>query len=158
MALIGAPNFNMTRPRRRRMDAVLLFTYWGGLLLATHLPPSGIELPGAQSDKVIHTLAYALLALLLCKFAAAGEPLGRTKTIAVFLILAGYGVLDELSQRVASGRTPDVRDWLADLIGLALGIAVFLVCVERFGNRSVANSSALEVDTAGDRSSETSRS
>ena len=34
------------------------------------------------------------------------------------------GALDEQSQRLAPGREVSVRDWLADILGISLGLAL----------------------------------
>lgn len=69
--------------------------------------------PGA--DKVAHALAYAVLGALLAW--ATGRP-GLAVALATL-----YGVSDELHQAFVPGRTPDVLDLVADLLGATAGAA-----------------------------------
>jgi len=83
--------------------------------------PGGIEIP----DKVAHFAAYAVLGGLLWW---AATPLGRG-TAGALAVVGGalYGASDELHQLFVAGRTADVRDWLADLGGLAIAVLIALV-------------------------------
>jgi VanZ family protein len=52
---------------------------------------------------------------------ATGAP-PRRRVVGIALVLAAYGVFDELTQPIF-GRTASIRDWLADLVGIAVGLA-----------------------------------
>ena len=70
-------------------------------------------------DKLGHVGLMATLSLL-CNLAFAKKPLSFLPsriTLILFLIVT----LEEISQTFIPTRTPDPLDWLADLIGLALG-------------------------------------
>lgn len=45
--------------------------------------------------------------------------------VETFILVAGYGVFDELHQSHVPLRSPSVYDWLADSGGTLLGIFVF---------------------------------
>jgi VanZ family protein len=76
-------------------------------------------------DKLGHFAAFAVLAALLCCAALAlWRPTARLYA-SIFAVLAGYGALDELSQRLSPGRSSDFRDWIADCAGASIGILGF---------------------------------
>lgn len=52
--------------------------------------------------------------------------LRRGHLIAVFAVLAVYAAIDELTQ-IPVGRTGSVNDWLADVVGAAIGLVLFAV-------------------------------
>jgi VanZ family protein len=106
------------------------------MLLAFHLPISQqvedkFGLP-PNSDKKIHVVLYAGFGLLLSgTLDAYGRLRGRAMPLvaqaAVVLIIASvYGYLDELTQPW-TGRRYDIRDLIADVIGAAAGIALYLL-------------------------------
>lgn len=106
----------------------VLAVYWGLLFTATHLPkiPEALE-PGV-SDKWMHTAAYGglafLLALVWTNWKGGGGHLRWNQAAKVLAVCAVYGVVDEVLQGFVS-RQPDVRDWVADIGGSVLGLAVF---------------------------------
>jgi VanZ family protein len=78
-------------------------------------------------DKVLHTLEYSGLGLLLCR-ALAGEGLGRLRAAVIAVALAScWGASDEWHQSFVPLRTPDVRDWLTDNLGAAVGAGLYSV-------------------------------
>jgi VanZ family protein len=106
---------------------VLLAGYWLTLLVATHLPAQVAGLPRNQADKLIHFVAYAVLAWLLASAwqASVGRLNARHLKFA-WLVVVLYGAIDEITQPLV-GRTMSVADWLADAAGAAVGLIVFRV-------------------------------
>jgi VanZ family protein len=80
-----------------------------------HVPNPTPQLVSA--DKIAHVGVYLLLGL------SAGTAVGRgwRRRLAAFLLCAAYGGLIELVQP-AVGRSADLHDWAADVIGGALGL------------------------------------
>ena len=76
---------------------------------------------GHVRDTLLHFSEYAALAILLGR-ALAGEGLshGRAALSAVLLAIV-YGASDEYHQWFVPMRTADVRDWIADAGGAAIG-------------------------------------
>ena len=75
-----------------------------------------------QGDKLGHVLLVGTMALL-CNLAIPPQPrawLPRFITLTTLLLLIVF-TLDELAQAFIPTRTCDIFDWLADLVGLALG-------------------------------------
>jgi VanZ family protein len=99
--------------------------------------------PGAErflfgSDKAAHAVAYAVDTLLLL-FAVVWRP-GRPQalvawTVPIVLGVATLGATIEFLQATA-GRDADLRDWVADLIGIGVAALVFWLLRRRFGASS----------------------
>jgi VanZ family protein len=115
-------------------------TVWWGASLAWALltvvlllmPPSPeasgwLDLPGA--DKLLHAGAFGLLALLL-------ERATRRPALTL-LVTALYGVVTELLQLAAAGRSADPFDALADLAGAALALAAVTILRRSRGRQRV---------------------
>ena len=118
---------DMTLPdvRQRAATLRLLWTVCliavvvGSLLPAGSAPMRALDKLDIN-DKVQHLLAYAVLAFL----PALHE---RLRKLAVLLLIAAaLGVLLEYGQLYSPGRTFDVHDMLADVLGIALGTAIGL--------------------------------
>jgi VanZ family protein len=120
--------------RRYRWLFRALLVYVAILIVATHMPeePDFVEdlaLPGM--DKLIHVAIYCglsfLLAFLLsCRSAdrRARGALSAAHYVAIALFVASFAAFDEFTQPW-TGRRRDLLDWLADLIGLAVGLLLF---------------------------------
>lgn len=102
--------------------AVLLAGYGVAMFVGTHIPKVPVPLPG-QSDKLVHLTAYGGLAVLLMAWQCSRRRVGLTRLLVMWLLLAGYGAFDEITQPFV-GRVCDLHDWLSDLTGSAIGLAV----------------------------------
>ena len=94
--------------------------------------------PAPGFDKWEHAATYALLAFLLAR---AWFPRLRRRKPAVrwgLVVLAvfGYGILDEVHQAFVPNRSSDVRDWVADTVGGALGVAAVAISLRVRGSRA----------------------
>lgn len=88
-----------------------------GIVVLTLTPASAPPLgPIAQSDKVYHVVAFAVLALPIAFL----RPSWLILTVPVYM---AFGGLIEIVQPFV-GRDRSLADWVADLIGLVIGIAV----------------------------------
>jgi VanZ family protein len=114
---------------------VLTLCYWTFMFIATHLPAK--QVPGGVSpkyDKIEHLTGFALLGVLLCTIGAIrGSQVVWTCTT-VLVVVALYGVIDELTQSFSPGRTPDLRDWQFNMFGAAIGVGIF--CLARLAGRT----------------------
>lgn len=112
--------------RSRALLLYLALAGWAaGILWLSSLTPD--ELPDQAFlvwDKLSHVLMFAIggwLAAGTVRVSRPQLPAVGTWTAAVITI-AAFGVLDEAVQSFTPGRTGgDVRDWVADVIGAALG-------------------------------------
>lgn len=98
---------------------LLLAVIWISLVILTHIPvPQTVQGLGV-SDKLIHLVGYFPLGLLLPVCRVPGcESWSRC-----LVVIAIYGILDELFQ-IPVGRTASAFDWIADVLGILLGLAV----------------------------------
>lgn len=101
-----------------------LAAYWVFLFCATHFPRP--RLPGTlpQEDKLVHFVAFGVLAFLLwrCAETYKRELSGWFPVIAL-LGLAAYGALDEYLQQFVN-RNTSVIDWLANVAGVVTALAL----------------------------------
>lgn len=89
------------------------------ILAASHRPTlagTGIE----YGDKVVHFAVYGLMATLMCR-------LGRGWKAAWWACVAAaaFGATDEWHQSFVPGRTMELADWIADVMGAALAVALY---------------------------------
>ncbi|HEK85831.1 MAG: VanZ family protein [Candidatus Saccharicenans sp.] len=77
-------------------------------------------------DKGAHWLEFSILGLLLAVGFFRNFP-GKTflNFYLTFMTGALIGATDELHQKFVPGRQCDWKDWLADLIGVGVGLIVF---------------------------------
>jgi VanZ family protein len=75
-----------------------------------------------RRDKVLHTLAFGLGTVLLCRALSCQAPGRSPRQIAFRSVLTalGYGIADELHQACVPQRTAAVTDVMADGLGAAL--------------------------------------
>jgi len=116
---------------RRWLALVAIGLYWALLFTLTHLPgDEDNERPGRKIphlDKVAHAAAFAGLAALACLAVAAFRPVTPQVLACIGGLLAAYAAFDEWTQGLIRDRTPDLRDWLADMLGMLAGIGAFLL-------------------------------
>ncbi len=102
----------------------MLLVYLVALLAGTHWPNLS-QGPAQYNDKVAHYLAYAGLGLLVSFAWATRRPFTVGVAMALLAIVGFYGAMDELSQIPVPGRSGEVADWVADLLGGLTGILSF---------------------------------
>ncbi|MEQ1603029.1 MAG: VanZ family protein [Methylophilaceae bacterium] len=104
--------------------------FFGLCLLTTvmTLMPAG-NIPSAFTfwDKAQHTLSFVLLTLT-------GSLAYPKKTSFIYLGLFLYGAIIEIMQNtLTTTRTGDVLDWMADAIGIVIGLCLYFI-LKRFIN------------------------
>jgi VanZ family protein len=117
-----------------------LTVYWLILFLLTSLPSS--KLPDAKlNDKIEHSLAFAILAVLLSlafHFQKKIKILYSKPFFSTVLLIAVYGMLDELHQLYVPGRYCDINDWIADVLGGLVGVGIVLI-IKKLSKERVIN-------------------
>ena len=119
----------MESARRRRWKLIaalvlLVVLYWATMFVATHLPIRTTPVGDPYSlDKLEHLSAFAILAALLNAVAAAVGFRSWSISAAILCFITVYALVDEATQ--VSPRTPEVLDWLADVIGACLGVCLY---------------------------------
>jgi VanZ family protein len=83
-------------------------------------------------DKLGHLALYGVLGLAL----AWGRGHAQVSIPHILLLAIGalYGMTDEVHQMFVPGRQPDLADWVADVIGLAIGYGTALTLTGRTRN------------------------
>lgn len=93
------------------------------LVSSMERPPVPEQLVFWNSDKLLHLLAYAVLA---CLALIAVHRL-RRGALWAFLMSAVYGVVDEVHQSFVPGRSASGLDLIADALGAALVAVAWLI-------------------------------
>ena len=123
------PSADLEQPARPSLLTRLVvggwLAYWGLLATVMHLP----KVPAPRvalrlGDKVLHCAVYLVLALLGGWAAMRlGRRLDARWVVRWGLIYAAYAAADELLQPL-SGRTCQLGDWLADVIGIVAALVL----------------------------------
>jgi VanZ family protein len=80
---------------------------------------------GFSIDKVAHFAVFGALATSLIRLPFFFRA-GRTGVVGAWVLAAGFGVLDEWRQSFTPGRSVEVADGLADALGAAVAIALYV--------------------------------
>ena len=106
--------------KRRWKNILLVGAYYLAILSLSLIPKSGVDAVNdvipLPNDKVLHVGVYSGLGFLLGGLPYPSPWLGM---IGCFL-----GALDEQIQRLAPGREVCVPDWIADIIGISIGLGL----------------------------------
>jgi VanZ family protein len=97
------------------LTLIVTFILTVALLRPMDQPPPAPE----GIDKLVHLAAFAALAF----------PLARTSRVSLLLVFIGasaFGGLIELIQPTFN-RSADLNDWIADILGVMLGLALGLI-------------------------------
>ena len=113
----------MAVSRRQKITIILLVLYWLSFFVLAHIPVPGLVRKAGVSDKGLHFLAYLILVFLLWFTISPDQKVVWRKAVVwwVFILLTGYGVVDELLQGF-TGRNCDVTDIVANIAGVFTGL------------------------------------
>ena len=104
---------------RKNLDILLTIivtlTLTVAMLWPLEAPPPAPE----GSDKLVHFVAFAALAFPLART-------GRFGLLPVFISASAFGGIIEVIQP-SFNRSADINDWVADVVGVALGIGCGLL-------------------------------
>ena len=110
---------------RLRLAPVIIFVVI--IFLVSSIP--SLSPPGPKfllKDKLAHFVEYFILGVLLFKCIGWSLTPSRVATFGFLLAVgASIGALDELYQGLIPGRSLELRDWFADMAGVALGVGIF---------------------------------
>jgi len=130
MSSLQNSTFDLVRKLERTRKLAAFARYGTVLLLlalfvATHYPGHALPYRFATADKIAHCLAY--LALAFSALTSWELTIGQLRPhhyFTVWLVGTLYGAFDEVTQ-IAVGRHCDVRDWMADILGIVIGLTLF---------------------------------
>ena len=103
---------------RKYLDIPLTILMTVVLTVAMLWPINQPPLAPDGADKLMHLMAFAALAFPLART-------GRFGLIPVFIGASAFGGVIEVFQP-SFGRSADIQDWIADIAGVVLGIALAL--------------------------------
>ena len=90
---------------------------WAALIFwASSRQSTGVDLRDGM-DKFAHFGVYSVLGLLLA--------LAARSPAVVIALGALYGISDEVHQMFVPGRTAELADWFADVLGVLVGLFVY---------------------------------
>jgi VanZ family protein len=97
---------------------------WTGLiLLGTSWPSISVGPDTVVGlDKAMHFGVYGMLAVLVVR--AVQPPISLTHALLILLTLSGFGAADEWHQGFIAGRSSSFYDWIADTLGILVGLWV----------------------------------
>ena len=123
--------FNILERNKVLLIYLPLIFYWILLFTLTTLPSQSIPAVGVN-DKLEHTLAYFGLSFLLyltLLFQKKSIMLKKYAMLFTLLIVVFYGALDEVHQLLIPGRSCELLDFLADMLGGILGIVLLKILI-----------------------------
>ena len=110
-------------PRAARTAWIVCIIVWCASFIATHTPAKRLP-PLPAGDKILHAVAYFILAfVLLVALALSGRRRGR-RILTAITAATVYGALDELTQPLVN-RFASWGDWRADVLGATAAIVLF---------------------------------
>ncbi|MHC4289904.1 MAG: VanZ family protein [Planctomycetota bacterium] len=120
---------SMKIPRRHKIVLLALGIYWPVIFWLTHIPVPDVARQSGMSDKTMHVLAFFVLAFLVW-FAVCPYQKARWNRLKVWVVLAtviAYAAIDEYLQGFIPGRSADVWDFVADTVGVVVGLGVLSI-------------------------------
>jgi len=123
--------FNILERNKVLLIYLPLIFYWILLFTLTTLPSHSIPAVGVN-DKLEHTLAYFGLSFLLyltLLFQKKSIMVKKYAMLFTLLIVVFYGAVDEVHQLLIPGRSCELLDFLADMLGGILGIVLLKILI-----------------------------
>lgn len=128
---------NFLRSNKVYLVYLPLAIYWIILFTATSIPSEYAPSIGI-GDKFSHFFAYFGLSVLLYltllfqkKFAI----LNKYPGFMSLMIASLYGMFDELHQMLIPGRSGELLDWIADFVGVIIGILIVKLIFNRYNSK-----------------------
>ena len=104
---------------RKYLDIPLTLIVTLALTVAILWPLEALPPAPEGSDKLVHLIAFAALSFPLART-------GRLGLLPVFIGASAFGGIIELIQP-SFNRSADINDWVADVVGVTLGIGCGLL-------------------------------
>ncbi len=124
------------------------FIYWlpvialcAAIVVQSSFPPPNLGLSFPLKDKVMHLVAYGLLAVLFYRACRVTWPerLSPVQLLVISVLFASlFGVSDEFHQSFVAARQADALDGVADVAGSILGALGYMWVVSRRGRNGLS--------------------
>ena len=111
------------------------------IFVQSSFPPPDFGPAFPLKDKVMHMVAYGLLAVLFYRACRVTWPerLAPVQLLAISVLFASlYGLSDEFHQSFVAARQADALDWVADVAGSILGALGYMWVVSRHGRNRLS--------------------
>lgn len=116
---------------RKRLYLVLLILWTSVTFVLTSLPNPEMPVHFLLADKVAHLGFYGMMGALCGLWRRASGCSARQAVLGTLLFIAVAGAADEIHQQWIPGRSMELLDWIADLLGGGTGGA-FSAVLPRF--------------------------
>lgn len=126
--------FNILERHKVVLVYLPLVFYWILLFTLTSLPSQSVPSVGVN-DKVEHLLAYfglSFLMYLTLLFQKKSITLKKNALLFTLLFVLGYGILDEVHQLLIPGRSCELLDFMADMLGGIIGIIIVKILIHLY--------------------------
>jgi len=115
-------HFALLDPRLNKLRHAAAIALFLAIVIAGSIPGARADIGEYASGVVLHSTAYAVLALL---WFTGSRGSGANRAVATVLAIAVMGALDESVQSFFPYRGADVRDWMVD-VSSALVVSAIL--------------------------------
>ena len=126
--------FNILERHKVVLVYLPLIFYWILLFTLTSLPSQSVPAVGVN-DKVEHMLAYfglSFLMYLALLFQKKSITIRKNALLFTLLFVFAYGILDEVHQLLIPGRSCELLDFMADILGGIIGIITVKILVHLY--------------------------
>ncbi len=116
----------MSSPAHHRM--LYRAVFWGmclGIFVLAMLPKNSSSIAFPYADKIVHAMAFMGLGFI----GGVAYP-ARILVLAFFLVLLGAAI--EVAQGFTPDRSPELFDFFADVVGIALGFITYCLSERSF--------------------------
>ena len=120
--------FILLDPRLNRLRYAAAIALFLAIVIAGSIPGARAEIGAYAPGVVLHSSAYAVLAVLWFTASRGG---GASRTVATVLAIAVMGAIDESVQSFFPYRGADVRDWMVDCSSAVFVCAVLWAVLPR---------------------------
>lgn len=120
--------FLLLDPRLRRLRYGCAIAMFAAIVVAGSIPGARADVGRYASELVLHSTAYATLALL---WFTAGRGPAAARSVSSVAAIAVMGAIDELVQSFFPYRGADVHDWLVDCGAAVVTCAILWMVLPR---------------------------
>ncbi|MGR9106716.1 MAG: VanZ family protein [Gammaproteobacteria bacterium] len=103
-------------------DPGILISYCALIFYLSAQPNVPLDDLFSVDDKIMHLLAYAGMGWLAWRAFGHFVPTRSRLAVCCLVFCTLYGLSDEIHQFYVPGRTADLYDWIADIVGAAISI------------------------------------